>query len=136
MASSAIETQGIMFSWNGELVGKIISFTGPGGSANVIDTTSLESSAKQKMMGLPDEGQFTFEVNLIPDDAGQIELRQDRAARALGECILMLTDDDNTALEFKAYCLGFSISGSVDNVVRASITLEITGDVDWTVYVP
>ena len=133
MASNAIETQGVVFKWNTNTVGEIVSFTGPGGSASIIDITHLGSTRREKMMGIPDEGQFSFDVNLVPADTGQVALRADRASRTKRECILELTDDsvDPTTLTFDAYCLNFSIQGAVDDKVQASVTLEITGEVTW-----
>lgn len=136
--SSAIETQGTELK-RGDgatpevftTVGEVVSFTGPGGSASVIDVTHLLSTAREKRMGLPDEGQFTFEVNLIPSDTAQIGLRTDRAARTLRNFQLVLTDVATTTLSFAAYVTGFSLSGGVDNVTKASVTLEISGAVTW-----
>jgi hypothetical protein len=132
MASNALETQGVILKWNTYTVGEVVSFTGPGGQANVIDVTSLESTRREKRMGIPDEGQFTCEVNLVPDDTGQVALRADRASRTLRVAILELTDTDDTIITFDAYCTQFSIQGSVDDKVQASITLEITGEAVWT----
>jgi hypothetical protein len=132
MASNAIETQGVTFAWNTELIGEIVSFNGPGGSASVIDVTHLGSTRREKRMGIADEGQFSFEVNLVPGNAGQVALRADRAARTKRVCILTLTDTTNTTLTFDAYCSQFSIQGSVDNKISASVTLEITGEVLWS----
>jgi len=132
MASNALETQGVVFKWNTNIVGEIVSFTGPGGSASVIDITHLGSTRREKMMGIPDEGQFSFDVNLVPDNVGQAALRADRASRTMRTCILELTDTIETTLTFDAYCLNFSIQGAVDDKIQASVTLEITGEVVWT----
>ncbi len=131
MASNAIESQGVTLSWKAETVGEVLSFSGPGGSAAIIDKTNLASTAREKMMGLPDEGQLTMEVSLDPTDDGQVQLRTDRVSRTRREAILTLTDATNTTLTFNAYCLGFAISGSVDDKITASITLEIDGAVTW-----
>lgn len=132
MASNAIETQGVTFTWNTAAIGEIVSFNGPGGSASVIDVTHLGSTRREKRMGIADEGQLSFEVNLVPGNAGQVALRADRASRTQRECVLTLTDDSSTTLTFDAYCTQFSIQGSVDNKVSASVTLEITGEVVWS----
>jgi hypothetical protein len=137
--SNAIEAQGVVLQrgdgGNPETftaVAEITDFDGPGGSASVIDVTSLESTAKEKLMGLMDEGQFTFSANLVPGDAGQSGLRADRKNRALRNFKLILTDDAATTLSFSAFVLGFAISGSVEDKVSAKITLEISGEVVWS----
>ena len=139
----ALESQGVIIFWStstaastaaADVVGEVVSFSGPGGNAAVIDVTHLGSTAKEKMMGLPDEGQLTLECNLAPTDTGQIGLRSARAARAKKKAVIKLTDSTSapTKLIFDAYCLNFSINGSVDNKISASIGLEIAGPCTWT----
>ncbi|MDY6844227.1 MAG: hypothetical protein SVW57_09090, partial [Thermodesulfobacteriota bacterium] len=76
-----------------EKIGDITSFNGPTGSAAVIDVTNLGSTAKEKMMGIPDEGQFSFEVNLnTTATALHRTLKDDRAERAERTFDVRLTD--------------------------------------------
>ena len=131
MSSNALESQGVTLSWNAQAIGEVVSFNGPGGSASIIDVTHLGSTRREKRMGIADEGQLSFDVNLVPGNAGQIALRTDRDSRTEREVILTLTDATNTTLTFNAYCTQFSIQGSVDNKIQASVTLEITGEVVW-----
>lgn len=137
--SNAINAQGVqLLRGDGgspeilSLIGEVQSFDGPGGSATVIDVSTLQSLAKEKRMGLPDEGQFTFEVNLDPSDTQQMGLVADRKARVKRHFRMILTDAAATTLNWDAFVLDFKINGSVDNVVKASVTLEITGPVDWS----
>lgn len=108
-------------------VGEVVDFDGPGGSASVIDVTHLGSTAKEKRMGLMDEGQFSFNLNYVPDDAGQQALRAARAARSLKT--FQLTYTDGTVDTFDGYVLSFSRSGGVDAKVSGSVTVEISGPV-------
>lgn len=139
MTTTAMEAQGVVFK-RGDgaspevftAVGQIVSFQGPGGSASVIDITTLDSTAKEKQMGLPDEGQFTLELILNADNAQHLALKTDRANRTLRNFKLELTDaSPATTLSFAGYVLGFQLSGGVDDVVRASVTIEISGPVTW-----
>jgi hypothetical protein len=41
----------------------------------------------------------------------------------------VLTDSPQSSLVFTAYVREFSVSGGVDDVLRASVTLRISGDV-------
>ena len=110
-------------------IGNVVGFTGPGGSASVIDVTNLASTAKEKLMGLPDEGQFTLDLNYDPDNVAHIALRNARKSRSLVEFQITLTDATNTVLSFFGYVLGFALSASVDAQVKASLTVEIDGAV-------
>lgn len=139
--SNALETQGVIFKvgdttspFGFSAIGEITSFTGPGGSASVIDVSHLGSTAREKIMGLPDEGQFSFEGNYLTGDTnGQQALQADRAARTLRRFQISLTDSPATLVEFNGYVLEFSLSGGVDAVIAYSCTIEITGAVDWDV---
>lgn len=109
-------------------IGEVISFDGPSGSAAVIDATHLQSTAKEKLMGLPDEGQFTLSLNLVPGDAGQLAAKTARAARA--EKDFRVTYSDLSVSTFSGFVLGFASSGGVDGKIDGSITIEITGAVE------
>lgn len=137
---ASLETQGVTIA-RGDgatptevftVIGELVSFQGPGGSASVIDVTHLGSAAKEKRVGLMDEGQFTFELNLDTSDAQQTGLRADRTARVLRNFELTLTDSPATVISFSAYVLSVPIQGAVDDKIGSSITLEISGPVTWT----
>ena len=135
----AIESQGCVLYWSTTTslstvisVGQVVGFNGPTGSANVIDASHLGSTAKEKMIGLRDEGQITLDCNLAPADSGQVKLRECRAARTQGNWAIKMTDTAITMLIGHGYCSGFSITGAVDQIVKASITIEISGAVTYS----
>lgn len=147
----AFESQGTEFFWGDttvlstastNLVGEIKSISGPSGSAGVIDITHLGSAAKEKMIGLPDEGQITLECNLLTSgtDNAQMKMKNDRAARTLKSFIIRLNDNSSVTARMRlkgtGYCTGYSISGGVDDVVKASITIEISGALTWATTAP
>jgi hypothetical protein len=73
-----------------------------------------------------------MEVNLLTSSSGQNHIRADRASRTRRRWTIDLHDDSTTKINGEGYVTGFSISGGVDNVVKASITIEITGPVVYT----
>lgn len=117
-------------------IGEVTGFNGPTGSANVIDVTHLQSTAKEKMIGLRDEGQLTLDCNCVPGNSGQVKLRECRAARTQGHWAIKLSDTaithGITLIDSHGYVSGFAVSGSVDNKVNLSVTIEITGGVTWS----
>jgi len=137
----AYSAQGTLFYWStttsastasSALVGEVIDFSGPGGQANVIDVTHLNSTAKEKLMGIRDEGQLTLTVNHCPADAGQQNLIADRGTRTLRKCVIAFSDASSYLAIFDGYCLGYSVSGGVDDKVTASIVVEIADAVTYT----
>ena len=141
----AFEAQGTQFFWSSDtaastadarLVGEVTDFSGPGGQASIIDVTHLNSTAKEKLVGLRDEGQVSMTLNLSFSDAGQVALRADRATRSRRKCVIKFNDNTTDAAKTKAifdgYCMGFSITGAVDNKVSANAVIEITGAVTYS----
>jgi hypothetical protein len=112
-------------------IANVIDISGPGGSASVIDITNLASVAREKRMGLPDEGQVTFNVQLDPDNATHQAVRDARKNRTECQFRVTLTDSTPTTLIFNGFVLNFSVSLAVDDVVKASITIEVNGAVAW-----
>lgn len=110
-------------------VANVVSFGGPGGSAAVIDVTNLASTAKEKRMGLPDEGQFTLDLNFDPDSQTHIILQNARANRTRLEFKITYTDTTPSTDVFFGYVTGFQKQGAVDQIVKASVTIEIDGAV-------
>jgi hypothetical protein len=111
-------------------IGEVTDWDGPGGSASVITKTTLASDAVEKLLGLPDEGQFNLSVNFYPDDLGQTACRAARAARTEKDFRITYTDD--TVQTFKGYVSTFSSSGGVDGLVSGSVGIEISGAVSTT----
>jgi hypothetical protein len=142
--SSVLNSQGVEFYWSNTtaystastcLVGEVTDFSGPGGQAAVIDVTHLGSTAREKRIGIRDEGQMTLGVNFVPADVAQAVLRSDRATRTMKKCVIKFNDttaaDCNKAV-FEAYCSGFSISGGVDQKVAGQVVLEVANAVTYT----
>jgi len=110
-------------------IGEVTDFSGPDGTATEIDTTHLLSDAKEYLMGLPDEGNFTLSINWEPTDVGQAAAIAARKARA--EKNFKVTYSDDSTATFKGYILGLSSSGAVDGKIDGSITIRITDEVIW-----
>lgn len=102
-----------------------------GGSAPVIDASNLDSTFKEKMMGLPDEGQLACDINLDPDDASHVAMRTARASRARTEFKITFTDSTPATAVFFGYVLTFPIDLAVGQLVRGGLTIEIDGPVTW-----
>lgn len=135
MSENAIQAQGTLLKLGAgsppsyTTIAEINSFSGPGGSVSVIDVTDLSSSAKEKLAGLNDNGQLSFECNLIPSNAQHAALREAKENGTVISVKLVFTDTGATEWTFNAIVTGFSVSGAVDGVVKASVTLEISGEI-------
>lgn len=97
-----------------------------GGSAAVIDVTDLDSVAKEKLMGVKDEGSVTLNFNYIAADAGQVLAFGARDSVAL--CTFVITVKTKK-FTFDGYVTTAEVSGGVDQKVSLGMTVEITGAV-------
>ena len=136
--TAVVQSSGISFTVTGhdfEAIGEVVGFNGPSGSANVIDVTHLGSTAKEKRIGLRDEGQVSLDI-IYDSNATALHtaLRDDRASRTKRIYDIKLTDNGTassqpSALYFNSYVTAFSITGAVDDVIKGALTLEITSAV-------
>jgi hypothetical protein len=131
MAANGINTAGTKLEINNTgstyiQVKGFTSFSGMGGgSAAVIDTTDFDSAAKEKAMGLPDEGQVSVGLIFIAADAGQLAMRTARNTRAATKFRITLAN--GTKFDFTAFVLTFERGAEQDDVVKVSSNLEVTG---------
>lgn len=118
-----------------QAIGEVVSFNGPGITANVIDVTSLQSTAKEKQVGLQDPGQVSLSVLLNVETSVEVhtKLKDDMEARTLRQFDIIFTEPTTHkgAVYFGGYVSGFGITGAVDNVVRADITITLSSGCDF-----
>jgi hypothetical protein len=134
--ANAIETQGFKLyignddSPNGYVeVKEITNFSGFDGQAAEIDVTHLQSTAKEFLMGLQDFGSFNIDVNYLPLDSGQVNMRAAKVSRARKGFLAQFSD--GSTAEFSGYVLSNPVSGGVDSKVDGSFAIRITGSVTF-----
>lgn len=115
-----------------DIIGEVSTFSFSGGDTTVINASHAQSVAADKILGLPDEGQFTLTVNMVPANAGQLSVQEAKNTGQLRNVRLTLADAGALEIDFKGYAIAFAINGSVDDKVEASITFEITGAAVFT----
>jgi hypothetical protein len=136
MSSNALESQGMTLaiqlagSPSFNVIPDLKDLQFRTGSAAVIDTTDLSSLAKEKRMGLADEGQCTFTLMIRPKETTHAELIAAKADRQKRTFRVTLTDNPApTTYEFEGFVLSVPIGGTVDAVIESNVTIEITGEV-------
>ncbi len=110
-------------------IGEVTDFSGPDGSASEIDVTHLQSTAKEFLMGLKDEGTYSLSINWVPDDAGQAACREARDTREKKD--FKVTYSDDSTATFEGYIMAMSGGGAVDDKVSGSITIRITDEITF-----
>lgn len=131
--TAATSTQGVQLKRAGVLIAEVTSFKGPGTKAPQIDVSSFDSTAMEFISGLKDQGEFTFDLNFVGSNAEQQSLQEDIGSTAVA-FTLVLADDtvSPTQAAFSALVTAFELSGAVNQALKASCTLKITGEVTWT----
>lgn len=134
--ATAINAQGTVITYEdqqatpvAQVVGGAISYSGFDGEATEIDITTLASTAKEFRLGLVDQGTFGIELNFDPADIGQATLEAAQVAGTTAQMVITLVG--GATATFNALVKGFSKSGGVDDVWKASVTMRITGAVTW-----
>jgi len=115
-------------------IGEVVGWSGPAYSAGVIDITHLQSSVKEKITGVYDPGEISFDINFMGSgNVGQKSLRTSLISRVKSGIIIQLSTATTTQkIRCKGYITGFSVQGAVDQVVKGSVTIALSGPVTWT----
>lgn len=113
-------------------IGNIKDYNGFDGQAGEIDVTNMSSVAKEFRLGLVDSGHFNMNYDLDNGDAGQLAIRAAQVSGALKNFKLTLPGGTTPNASFTAFVKSMPVSGAVDQVVKSSSQLRISGPVTWS----
>lgn len=123
---AVLDAQNTTFYFNSVKVGGIKSFETFNGQAADINISTFDSTAHEFRQGLQDFGTLTLDLMRDPSDVGQIEIKNALSNQATVPCTLNL--DNGTIYTFYAYAKQISLAGAVDDVIKGSAILKITGE--------
>jgi len=129
----AITASGTTFTYNGQLIGDVVSITAPAVSVATIDTTNLSSIHKTFMAGTIDSGEVSLEIMIDPGSVAADEFENEwsdvaTAAPTAKDCIITFPGAATaTTYTFTAILTAFDMSAAIDDKLTASITLKISG---------
>jgi hypothetical protein len=109
-------------------VGEVTNIGAPSGEAADIDTTHLESTAKEYLTGLPDNGNIELAMNAVSGDAGHDELIG--AMDAQERRWLKITWSNGDVWSIKALVKKYTWSAGVDAKIEAAASFRTSGS--WT----
>lgn len=110
-------------------VNNVKDYSGFDGTASELDKTNMQSGAMEYAAGLQDFGQFSVNVDVDDTDAGQIALRTAKTAASTKAFKLRLPNGKLRA--FKGFVKKFSEQGGVNQIVKGSADIRITGVVNF-----
>lgn len=108
----------------------ITSFQGFDGEASDIDITDLQSTAKEYLIGLKDNGNLSIECNYLTGDTGQGKMREAVEDSAIRD--FKCTFSDLTTILFQGFVKSAPISGGVDDKLSGSYNIRISGALSGT----
>jgi hypothetical protein len=101
------------------------------GSASEIDVTNLASTAKEKRLGLVDNGGFSLGIHHSNADPGQAALTARRADGAAVNMKVILPSGTTPTASFSALIKKFSKNAAVDGVVEGRVDVTVNGAITW-----
>lgn len=105
------------------------SYSGFDGQKSEIDVSNMQSAAKEFIPGLEDFGQLTLELDVDNTDAGQLALRANKSSNV--RTYFNLTLPNGKKRVFQGFVKQVSEQAGVDQVVKASAVIRITGAVNF-----
>ena len=109
-------------------VGEVTSIGAPSGEAADIDTTHLESVAKEYLIGLPDEGNVELAMNAIAGDVGHTALIAAKDAQS--RRWIKITWSNGNVWSIKGLIKKYTWAAGVDAKIDAAVAIRTSGG--WT----
>lgn len=110
-------------------INNIKDYSGFDGSASELDKTNLQSGAMEYAAGLQDFGQFSINLDVDDTDTGQIALRTAKTAASTKAFRVVLPNAKKRV--FKGFVKKFSESVGVNQIIKASCDVRVTGVVNF-----
>lgn len=115
------------------VVPEVISIGGPQITKGDIEVTNLDSTAKEFISDLKDNGALDCEMNWLPNDATQTLVRSDAEGSTGGNWrIIWPATGGNVQVDFFAEVNSFTINTEPGAQATASWTLKISGALTWS----
>ncbi|EKE68690.1 phage tail tube protein [Oceanibaculum indicum] len=107
-------------------VAGVVSIDGPTGSSSELDASDLDSTAREYVPALPDEGSVSLEMNLLHGNATQEFMQDAKIARTTHNWRIRQKVDPDKGITFAGYVSEFSFAAGTDAIKKISATLRVT----------
>jgi hypothetical protein len=96
-----------------------------------IDVSDLDSTIKEYIAGLADNGSFTLALNFALSNAGQAVVQARRNDGATVAMKVVLPSGTTPTASFNGFVKKFSKNFNVDAARTGSVTVRVTGSITW-----
>ena len=110
----------------------VVDFNGPQTSAPEVDATNLDSSAREFLPGLKDNGSIDVTLHLDTQNTQHQTLLNEVGQASSTKNYKLTFPNSNGNAVFAAWIQNAPVTGAVDQVVTVNASFRITGDVTWT----
>lgn len=113
-------------------VAEVIAITPPGGEADRIDATHMQSPNRRReyIAGLLDSGTAEFQINFVPGGPTDLLIRGLQESGAIVQH--QIEFPNGITVTFDASITGYAIEMPVDDRMTATITIAPSGGVTWS----
>ena len=127
--TNAVETQTTILKRNGNAIGEVVNISGPSVKLGIVDATHLNSDNKfrEKIGGLLDGGEVTFECNYYSGDAEQVGLLTDMYARTVQDWSIEFPTATGSIWTFTGLVTAYDPAIPLEGKVGFSATISISG---------
>jgi len=141
-----VETQGTKFFWStstalstAQAILGVKTMSGFGGSSPIIDVSDVNSTAREKRIGLRDAGELTLGGNYNPDSTVAVGIRAletDAGTRTKRKFAIKFSTNDANGMGMKAdaYCGGVTLDMAEDDVWRFSAQVIFASGASHTTF--
>lgn len=110
----------------------IVSMSAPSSEVPEIDASDLDSTSKEFIAGLKDNGEMTLKMNFNTDNAVHRAIRAAFVANPSTTKQWVIEWPDTAPLtrwEFQGYVKSFKPTAGVDEKLSIDVTVRVTGDI-------
>ena len=113
---------------NGTAIGKVTGIKPPSPSVDIVDVTTMDSSGgyKEILPGMLDGGEVSCETLFNADDALQLGLYADLAAKTL-QTFEILPESESWSWTFTAYVTKIDQDMKMDGAIANVVSLKVSG---------
>ena len=113
-------------------IAEVLDISGPGTTLNTEDATSHDSGGwREPIPTILEGGEVTFDINYHQGES-QTSMREDMQTRTRRTYQMVLPLTPVETLEFSGYVTNFEYAAPVEGILRASVTIMVTGPITST----
>lgn len=108
-------------------IAEAYNLTPPDSQADEIDVTHFQSTAREFILGIDDNGECVFEMNFLPGSISEQKILAAKAAKE--ERAMKLTYPNGSEWSFMVLIKGYSPAVPVDDRMTCTVSGRVTGPI-------